>query len=127
MRPSFACRIAALCLLSATPLFALAQAAKPAAKPAAPAKTPAVPKQRTVVTHGSVTINGQTIPYTATTGTLLIYNKKHKAIASVFYVAYTRDGVKDPSTRPITFAWNGGPGGASALVDIGGFGPRRLL
>jgi carboxypeptidase C (cathepsin A) len=126
MQRSLACRLATLCLLAAAPLFASAQAAKPAPKPDSKSKSPAVPKERTVVTHGSVTINGQTIPYTATTGTLLLYNKKHQATASVFYVAYTRDDVKDPSTRPITFAWNGGPGGASALVDIGGFGPRRV-
>jgi carboxypeptidase C (cathepsin A) len=34
--------------------------------------------------------------------------------------------VKDAAARPVTFAYNGGPGGASALVDIGGFGPRRV-
>ncbi|MGC8550584.1 MAG: S10 family peptidase [Acidobacteriaceae bacterium] len=120
-------RLSALCLLAAAPIFAAAQTQKPEAKPEASATQPsAVPKERTVVTHASVTIDGQTIPYTATTGTLLIYNKKHEAIASVFYIAYTKDGVKDPATRPVTFAWNGGPGGASALVDIGGFGPRRL-
>ncbi len=126
MQRSFALRLAALCLVAASPLFASAQSSRPAAKPAA-AKTQPVPKERTVVTHASVTIDGQTIPYTATAGTLLLYNKKHETIASVFYVAYTKDGVKDPSTRPVTFAWNGGPGGASALVDIGGFGPRRLV
>jgi carboxypeptidase C (cathepsin A) len=85
-----------------------------------------VPKQRKSVTHASVTIDGQKIPYTATAGTLLLYNKKHQATASVFYIAYTEDGVKS-GTRPITFAYNGGPGGASALVDIGGFGPRRIV
>ncbi len=126
MQRSCAFRLAAICLVAAAPLFAAAQSAKPAPKPDAAAKPSAIPKPRTVVTHASVTIDGQTIPYTATTGTLLIYNKKHEAIASVFYIAYTKDGVKDSSTRPITFAWNGGPGGASALVDIGGFGPRRL-
>ena len=128
MQRSFAFRLSVICLLAAAPLFAAAQSSKPAAKPGkSAAKTKPVPKQRTVTTHASVTINGKSIPYTATAGTLLIYNKKHKAIASVFYIAYTKDGVKDPSTRPVTFAWNGGPGGASALVDIGGFGPRRLV
>ncbi len=117
-------RLAALILCAAAPLVAIAQTTNPVAKPAA--KTLPVPKERTVVTHASVTIDGKTIPYTATTGTILLYNKKHQATASVFYIAYTKDGVKDPSTRPITFAFNGGPGYASALVDVGGFGPRRI-
>ncbi len=112
----------ALALLFATPaLFAANQPhPKPAKKPLP------VPKEQAVVTHASVTIDGQRIPYTTTTGTLLLYNKKHQATASVFYIAYTEDG-KNPATRPITFAYNGGPGFASALVDIGGFGPRRIV
>ncbi len=128
MQRSLAAHLAVFSLLLATPLFATAQSSKPHAKskPAA-AKSHAVPKQRTAVTHGTVIIHGQKIPYTATAGNLLLYNKKHQATASVFYIAYTKDGVKDPSTRPITFAYNGGPGYASALVDIGGFGPRRLV
>ena len=121
-------RLAALALCALSPLFASAQTSKAPAKSAAPAaETQPAPKERTVVTHATVTIDGQTIPYTATTGTILLYNKKHQPTASVFYIAYTNDGVKDPSTRPITFSYNGGPGYASALVDIGGFGPRRIL
>jgi carboxypeptidase C (cathepsin A) len=121
-------RLAALALCALSPLFASAQTSKAPAKSAAPAaETQPAPKERTVVTHATVTIDGQTIPYTATTGTILLYNKKHQPTASVFYIAYTKDGVKDPSTRPITFSYNGGPGYASALVDIGGFGPRRIL
>jgi carboxypeptidase C (cathepsin A) len=127
MHRSTLLRLSALCLLTAAPIFASAQAKKADAKSdSSTAKSSAVPKERTVVTHASVTIDGKTIPYTATAGTLLIYNKKHQATASVFYIAYTKDGVKDPSTRPVTFSFNGGPGAASALVDVGGFGPRRL-
>ena len=109
-------------------LGAAAQGMRPGMMPMKPpaAKPAPVPKERTVVTHASVTINGQTIPYTATAGTLLLYNDQQKATASVFYIAYTKDGVSDPGARPVTFAYNGGPGGASALVDIGGFGPRRI-
>ncbi|NNM62470.1 MAG: peptidase S10 [Steroidobacteraceae bacterium] len=98
---------------------------KPQAAPAASAATLPVPKPRTVVTHHQVTIGGRRIAYTATAGTLLLYDAKHHPTASVFYIAYTRDGV-DAARRPITFAYNGGPGFASALVDVGGFGPRRI-
>ena len=43
----------------------------------------------------------------------------------MFYIAYTKDGGR-PRTRPVTFAWNGGPGGSSVLVNLGGFGPMRV-
>jgi carboxypeptidase C (cathepsin A) len=129
MKRSFETFLAVLLLFIATPLFVAAQEpAKSAEKPteASAEKTPAVPKERTVVTHASVTIDGQKIPYTATAGTLLLYNDDHQATASVFYIAYAEDVAKD-AARPVTFAYNGGPGGASALVDIGGFGPRRIV
>ncbi|MGH9533373.1 MAG: S10 family peptidase [Terriglobales bacterium] len=101
-------------------LAALLLAALPAA-----AALP-IPKERTVVTHQTAVIAGHRISYTATAGTLLLYNAADHAIASVFYIAYTEDGAS-PAQRPITFAYNGGPGYASALVDIGGFGPRRIV
>ena len=113
--------------LASTAGWAAAPANPPGAPVAAAAKTvPApVPKPRTAVTHHVAEIGGKRIAYTATAGTLLLYDAKHRATASVFYVAYTRDGV-DPARRPVTFAYNGGPGFASALVDVGGFGPRRI-
>ena len=109
--------------------LALALPAAAGAAPKAPPKAPhmaAVPKARTSITHGSVVIGGQRIRYTATAGTILLKNAQGKPTASMFYVAYTKDGVRDPGQRPVTFAYNGGPGFASALVDIGGFGPRRI-
>ena len=64
------------------------------------------------VTHGTVTVGGQSIAYTATTGNLILKDKKGKPAVSVFYVAYTKDGA-DRSQRPVTFLYNGGPGCAS--------------
>lgn len=113
-------------VMMAVPAGVMAQRGMPPGPPSAAEKPAPVPKEKTEVTHESVVIDGQTIRYTTTAGTLLLYNSKQQATASVFYVAYTQDGVSDPSTRPVTFAYNGGPGGASALVDIGGFGPRRV-
>jgi carboxypeptidase C (cathepsin A) len=49
-----------------------------------------------------------------------------KQKAKVFYVAYTRTDVgNDPSKRPITFSFNGGPGSASVWLHLGALGPRR--
>ncbi len=77
------------------------------------------------VTHSNVTINGRVIHYTATAGTIVLRNAKGQPTASMFYIAYTKDG-EHARTRPVTFAWNGGPGGSSVLVNLGGFGPMRV-
>ena len=122
--------IAAIVATVATAASAAAATTTPPAAGAAaikPVKLLPMPKERTVVTHHHVVIDGRSIAYTATAGTLLLYNARHQPTASVFYIAYTRDGVHDAAARPLTFAYNGGPGFASALVDIGGFGPRRIV
>ena len=91
-------------------------------------KNPPTPEDNLSVTHHSVTINGEEIRYTATTGTLVlkeeIDKEGEKAKASVFFIAYTRDDVEDMSERPITFSFNGGPGSSSVWLHLGVLGPR---
>lgn len=70
-------------------------------------------------------MNGQDLHYTATAGTLLLLKDDGKPKASMFYVAYTLDGA-DPAKRPITYAFNGGPGSSSVWLQIGALGPRRV-
>jgi len=77
------------------------------------------------VTHGSATIGGQAIDYTATAGTMILRDEVGKPMGSVFYVAYTRDGIDDLDARPVTFSYNGGPGSAAVWVHLGAFGPKR--
>lgn len=84
------------------------------------------PKEETSVTHHSLTVRGQKLDYTATAGTLLLKKENGKARAQIFYVAYTRDGVKDPSSRPVTFSFNGGPGSSSVWLHLGLLGPKRV-
>jgi carboxypeptidase C (cathepsin A) len=122
MNKAFAC-MAFLALLVANPAFAADKA--PAAKSADTA-TP-VPKEEKVVTQHNVSINGQTIRYTATAGTLLLRDDKGDPTASVFYVAYTKDGVGDLAHRPVTFLYNGGPGSSSIWLHMGAFGPMRIV
>ncbi len=88
------------------------------------AKAP-IPKEREVVSHGSVAIDGKTIHYTATAGTILLRDKNNKANGLLFYVAYTKDGA-DASKRPVTFLYNGGPGSSSIWLHMGGLGPYRV-
>jgi carboxypeptidase C (cathepsin A) len=87
----------------------------------------AVPKETSSVTHHSVVIGGRNINYTATAGNLLVDDDKGDPIGSFFYVAYTEDGVKDPSHRPVTFLFNGGPGSSSIWLHMGSFGPVRVV
>jgi carboxypeptidase C (cathepsin A) len=84
-------------------------------------------KQIKSVTHHSITINGKVINYTATAGALTIYSELDSAVASVGYVAYTLDGVTDATTRPVMFAYNGGPGSSSIWLHMGALGPKRVV
>lgn len=77
------------------------------------------------VTHHSVTANGRTLRYTATAGRMPIKNGEGTTEALMFYVAYTVDGA-DAETRPLTFAYNGGPGSASIWLHMGALGPRTV-
>jgi len=117
-------------LLLALPAFAQPPGAAPAGKDKdakAEEKKPAPPpEEKSSVTRHSLTLDGRTYPYTATAGTLLLRDDEGTVKASVFYIAYTLDGVKDPATRPVTFSFNGGPGAASLWVHLGAFGPRRV-
>jgi carboxypeptidase C (cathepsin A) len=79
-----------------------------------------------VFTTNTVTIAGQRVTYVAETGMLPILKKDGTTSASVFYVAYTRQGQTNKSARPITFCFNGGPGSASVWLHLGALGPRRV-
>lgn len=127
---------APICLVVGLAISALvsAQAAEaPATKPSA-AKPPATeagnqpPENRLppdAVTHHVIRLNGQDFAYTATAGYLTLIDAKGAKTAAVFFVAYTKDGA-DASAHPLTFAFNGGPGAASAFLHLGALGPRAL-
>ena len=99
----------------------VAVAAEKAVKPMKEAKVPKVVKK-----YASVTIDGKKIDYTATTSRLVLKTDAGKARASIFYVAYTRDDVKDMGKRPVMFAFNGGPGSSAVWLHLGALGPRIL-
>ncbi|MEO8084976.1 MAG: hypothetical protein ABI780_14230, partial [Ardenticatenales bacterium] len=78
------------------------------------------------VTQHSVTIGGTAVAYTARAGTMTLREDGKDARATVFFTAYTRDDVADVGARPITYAFNGGPGSSSVWLHLGLFGPRRI-
>lgn len=100
-----------------------------------------------VKTSGTVSVGGQRIAYQAVAGTLIVHGKdwqdtdaieaaakvgdrkaddKVKAEASMFYVAYFKNGAP-AAWRPITFLFNGGPGSPSIWLHMGAFGPVRVV
>ncbi len=79
-----------------------------------------------VVSEGSVRIDGSTVDYTATAGTIEMKDDEGNAIAHFGYTAYERKG-GDRRTRPILFAYNGGPGSASMWLHMGILGPQRTV
>jgi carboxypeptidase C (cathepsin A) len=80
-------------------------------------------------TSHTVTVNGDPIPYRATAGLMPIRDKTDRVIADIFFVAYERLGPTSSldAGRPITFAFNGGPGSSAVWLHMGGLGPRRAV
>ena len=74
------------------------------------------------VTQHAITLGGQQLSYKATAGTLPIYGPKGELAAKVFYVSYTVEGA---GVRPITFAFNGGPGSRRRFSAPGSAWPAR--
>ncbi|MGC1432461.1 MAG: peptidase S10 [Candidatus Sulfotelmatobacter sp.] len=79
-----------------------------------------------VATHHQITVDGKLLKYTATAGRLPIKRGDGRIEAEMFYVAYTLDG-QDAAKRPLTFAFNGGPGSASIWLHMGALGPKRVV
>jgi len=141
-----------LLLLSTAALlsFAVPAARADGTLPFSTAATPTDGDRST--TTGSVTIGGDTIPYEATVGTLIVHahdwddsahvlharlgdafpvpkvtdDTQAPATASMSYVAYFKKGAK-AENRPITFVYNGGPGSSTVWLHVGAFGPRRIM
>jgi carboxypeptidase C (cathepsin A) len=76
------------------------------------------------VTHHSIKINGKILKYRAAAGYMSMKDKKTKPLASIFFIAYTREDTRKDPARPITFAFNGGPGGSATWIHMGGTGPK---
>jgi carboxypeptidase C (cathepsin A) len=76
------------------------------------------------VSQHHINVGGHVLIYTARAGRLPIRDSESGEVhGSIFFVAYTVDSAKP---RPLTFAWNGGPGASSSFVHLIGFGPRRI-
>ncbi len=117
----------AAALLLAVPAYAQTSTAPAAARPDA-ARTDAEarpPLPADSVTQHTLSLPGRTLHFTATAGAFRLTDAQGKPQADIAYTSYTLDGA-DPSSRPVAFAVNGGPGASSAWLQLGAMGPWRL-
>jgi carboxypeptidase C (cathepsin A) len=105
-----------------TPAAATNTAPKPA--DAAKPKLEPLPADKSVAQ--TITVNGKTLHYTATVGTITLKAADDKPTGDVTYIAYILDQPKDQPHRPVTFAFNGGPGASSVYLNLGAIGPKHI-
>ena len=116
--------MAALLLTGFTTTAMAADSPKPAASADAAGKDgfqlPPFPADAHVTQ--TTTVDGRTLKYTVTVGSLPVRDEKGNKTAEVVFTAYTIPG-KD---RPVTFALNGGPGASSVYLNLGAIGPKKV-
>lgn len=79
----------------------------------------------TVESSGSVLIDGNEIQYETQAGTLTQASDAGQPKAKMSFIYYRRQGMDD-AQRPVTFAFNGGPGSSSVWLHLGMLGPKRI-
>lgn len=113
-------------ILSVSAVAAEPEAKQPAPAPEKPDKETAEKPVEPVTREASVEIAGKRIPYKVTTGKLQLKAEDGKPRASIFHTSYERTDLKDPTTRPVMFAFNGGPGSSAVWLHIGVLGPKII-
>lgn len=76
-------------------------------------------------TKQTLDLPGRTLNFTATAGSIRVFDGKGEPLADIAVTSYELDGA-DRATRPVTFLFNGGPGASSAWLQFGTAGPWRL-
>src|SRR6202789_332732 len=99
------------------------QAAPPATKaPEKPSLEPFLPAKSV---QQFAIIGNKKVEYVLTVGSIPLKDEKGEVTGEVVYTAYvvpTGAG----SNRPVTFSMNGGPGAASAYLNLGALGPKHI-
>jgi len=123
-----ACAFASLAF---APIGTLAQTEKPPAaaadkekptekSPSDKSALPPLPAEAHV--QQTIQLDGKPLKYTVTVGALPVRDGEGKVAGDVVVTAYTVDG----ANRPVTFAFNGGPGASSVYLNFGAIGPKHL-
>jgi len=91
-----------------------------------PTTRPAFDGDQISVTEHEILVRGEPLRYRASAGTMLLKDEAGKPQANFFFVAYDRQPEAEPSERPVTFVFNGGPGAAAVWLHLGTAGPMRI-
>ncbi len=83
-----------------------------------------IPEAEIAVSKQTVKINGTTTELATKAGTVQLRDENNEPIALFGFTSYVKEGA--PSTRPIIFAYNGGPGSSSFWLHMGILGPKRI-
>lgn len=75
---------------------------------------------------GRIELGGEEISYNTVSEDNIFYDDEGKAIASIFSYSYFRSDVEDTKSRPVIFAFNGGPGTSSMMIHVGFLGTKRI-
>jgi carboxypeptidase C (cathepsin A) len=93
------------------------------------AEVPAV-EDNIVTTKHTLRLKGKSLKYTVNVGTMVLKEevdkRGHTAKAEMFFIAFTKDGGRTNTKRPVTFSFNGGPGSSSVWMLLGLLGPKRV-
>ena len=150
MANSFATRLAAALLVACLATAARADDEAPQPQPSPSAQAPAAQKGRAgrgeggpaasatpspaadqhrlppdSTTKQSVALPGRTLAFSATAGSVRVFDDKGEPLADIAYTSYQLDGA-EKANRPVTFLFNGGPGSSSAWLQFGNVGPWRM-
>ena len=79
------------------------------------------------ITNHTLNLDGKALSYTATAGYIPLKNDTGRTLAQIFYISYTKDSQENIAQRPVTFAFNGGPGSSSIWLHMGALGPKRVV
>jgi carboxypeptidase C (cathepsin A) len=96
-----------------------------ASTPASPATAEQHKLPPDSTTSQTLELPGRTLSFTATAGSIRLFDEKGEPQADIAYTAYQLNGA-DRTSRPVTFIFNGGPGAASAWLQLGNNGPWRI-
>jgi carboxypeptidase C (cathepsin A) len=88
---------------------------------AEPEKKPLAEEPK-VETRHEIVVGEQTLKYVVTTGRMPVFDDKQEIEGQIFFTYYALE--TDDPTRPLTVAFNGGPGSSSVWLHLGALGPK---
>jgi carboxypeptidase C (cathepsin A) len=118
------CSLVVVALLAALEANGQTPPSNSAAQPAAPSEAP-VRLPAEVTTRHTLELPTRSLGFRATAGAIRLTDDKSAPRVDLAFVAYILNDA-EPRNRPVTFAFNGGPGFASAWLNVGAVGPWRI-